>query len=137
MIVIDASMAVALMLPDEPAPTLAVRSRIYAGPLIAPSHWPVEVGNALLGATRRGRITPADRLGAIHRLSELDVAIADHSAALVWAECFGLAEAHGLTLYDAVYLWLSCKSGAALASNDRDLVKAARACDVAVITALP
>jgi predicted nucleic acid-binding protein len=39
---------------------------------------------------------------------------------------------YGLTIYDAAYLELAMRRRAKLATNDRDLLKAANACGVAV-----
>ena len=48
-----------------------------------------------------------------------------------------LADAHKLTAYDAAYLELAVRVGAALASTDTDLVDAARRCGVEVLTYTP
>jgi predicted nucleic acid-binding protein len=46
---------------------------------------------------------------------------------------FDLAQAHGLTLYDATYLDLSLRAGLPLATLDQALGRAAAACGVPVL----
>ena len=136
MIVIDASITASLVLVDEPDPPAAIQRRIYAGPLIAPAHWPAEIGNALLAAMRRGRLDWREREEAIGRVRSLEVAIVALHGDATWGEALPVADDHRLTLYDALYLHLALQRNAALASDDGDLVRAARARGVEVLTSL-
>ena len=137
MIVVDASVAAAIVLPDEPELSPRLQAAIYAGPAVAPAHWPTEVGNAIFQAIRRRRIEEADRPKIIRQSRQLMVLIEPMSPDHIWSDVIDLAGKHGLTLYDAAYLDLAIHRSASLASNDRDLVDAARACDVEVYTDLP
>ena len=136
MIVIDASLAAAIVLQDEADPPQGVLERIYAGPLIAPALWITEIGNALLLATRRKRLDDESRRLAIRDLRALTVTIVGTTPDDAWTHSFELAERFGLTLYDAVYLQLAISQCAVLASNDADLIEAARACGVELLTSL-
>lgn len=137
MIVIDASMAAAMVLADEADPPIPLQERIYAGPVIAPAHWIAEIGNTLLFAERRRRITREERLVAIERVWTLNAVVVDADAEVIWGDGLDLADTHRLTLYDSLYLELAMRRGAALASNDRDLVDAARIHGIEVFTCLP
>lgn len=137
MIVIDASMTAAVVMPDEPDPPKTVLARIYAASLIAPAHWPAEIDNALLMAMRRKRITSEERLRLFERVHLLDVDVAANAPVTMWTSTLTLADDHKLTFYDAAYLQLAIARGAALASNDDDLTKAARLHDIEVFTSLP
>ena len=74
---------------------------------LVPNLWHLELRNGLLVAVRRGRFTadgPAERLNALYDLpirtdTEPDLDIA-----------FALAERHGLSFYDAIYLELAAVS---------------------------
>ena len=129
-------MAAAIVLPDEPEPSSSIQQHMFAGPLIAPAHWPVEIGNSLLQAIRRGRPSLDATPAAIARLTALRVSISAPREPLVRTNDIVFAQGHGLTLYDAAYLLLASDHGAALASNDRDLIRAARALGVPVLTSL-
>ncbi len=62
------------------------------------------VGNALLTVQRRRRITRAQRLKAPRALMDLPIKEDQETSERAWRETIQLADDHGLTLYDAVYL---------------------------------
>ena len=89
---------------------------------LVPHLWHLELRNGLLVAVRRGRFIadgPAERLNALYDLPirtdmEPDMDIA-----------FALAEKHGLSFYDAIYLELAKRHAAPLATLDKALARAA------------
>ena len=91
----------------------------------APQLWPLEAINGLLAAQRRGRIDAATRRRLANLLHALPIRIDEQTASQVWSATQALAEAHGLSAYDAAYLELSLRLGAPLATNDRSLAAAA------------
>lgn len=126
-VVVDASVVVALVREEEPAIERAWLGwfeegrQVFAPPLI----WS-EVANALL----RGRRLPATVVASL--LEELEASgleVADRGPVGVRAS-LDLADRHGLTVYDASYLWLAIDLDAELATTDRALVRAARAEEV-------
>ena len=123
--VLDASFTTAWLLPDESnqrVNALMARFEIEGG--LVTQHWHFEVRNALLMAERRGRIaagTIGMRLSRLNRLS-LNT---DQSPNLEVA--LELARRHLLTFYDALYLELSLRRGAQLATLDNALGRAAAA----------
>ncbi|TPG16662.1 PIN domain-containing protein [Sphingomonas koreensis] len=133
MLVLDASLAGALVLSDEPDPPAVVTSSIAEGPLTAPAHWPLESANMLQTALRRGRIDRDGREDALRQLDELQVTIETGTAETLH-HAIRLADRCALTVYDAAYLELAERTGATLASRDRALIAAAKAIGTAVLT---
>ncbi len=125
--VLDGSVALAAVLPDEAAgraEALLLRS-VQEGAW-APSIWPFEVANALLMAQRRGRVTEAFRLQTLGDLRRLPVRIDGEGTAFAWSDVSRLAASHGLTVYDASYLELALRLGLPLATLDQRLASAAQ-----------
>lgn len=134
MIVIDASIALSWCFEDEASEeTDAIAARIIDTGAIVPGLFKLEMANILLQAERRGRITPAQVAATIALLDELAIPVDGETADRAWRETLGLARAHALTSYDAAYLELALRRGAALATRDRKLAEAARALGVAVL----
>jgi predicted nucleic acid-binding protein len=129
-VVLDASVAMAV-LAGEPSWVGRLRGWIEANALLlAPAHFPVEVANAL---TRGSRGSAADASTRLERLFATGFEVADRglSGLLGGVE---LADRHGLTVYDALYLDLALDVDGELATLDRDLAAAARAEGVSVIS---
>lgn len=131
-LVLDASIALAALLPDEPAADFAVAllARVQREGAMVPRHWPDEVGNGLLMAARRRRIggMGASGIGAsLARLSLLPLSFADSAPLDAWEAPLRLALTHRLTLYDARYLELALVMALPLATLDRELRAAAAA----------
>lgn len=76
-------------------------------------------------AVRRRRLT-LDEANNVLRTLSIDPQVDFETSRRAWRYVVPLARRHDLTVYDAAYLELAVRSGAALASNDADLVAAAR-----------
>jgi predicted nucleic acid-binding protein len=127
-LVLDSSVALAWCLPDEDVPELeGVARRVAEHGAVAAAHWPLEVANALVFATRRGRIDTDFRDAALRDLAALPIILDEETAGQAWGETLRLADAHKLTIYDAAYLELSIRRNLTLATLDRALADAARA----------
>ncbi len=116
--VVDASALAALLFAEPEAEIIA--ERLEGARLVAPSLLDFELANVCLTKIRRQpnqreALRTAFRLA--HRLRVEAVAV-DHAASL------DLAEATGLTAYDASYLWLARALGAELVTLDRKLMAA-------------
>jgi len=126
-LVIDASVVLAWLLPDEQTPAAErIIGRLLLGHQAqAPALLHCEVANALLTARRRGRVSAsvAERLGRDFGMLPIAIAPADSDAAL---RAGSLALLHGLSVYDAAYLDLAQQRRFALASFDEALREAAR-----------
>jgi len=125
MVVVDCSVALALVLPDEDSPyadgVLAYLSRENQMPVV-PALFRWEFINALMMAQRRKRITDAQFQECSDRwlMSELqEDAMANEKTAIT------LAGQHRLTIYDALYLELAIRRKLKLATLDAVLAKAA------------
>jgi predicted nucleic acid-binding protein len=97
--------------------------------LLAPTQLHAEVANALL---RGARLPAAEVTTAMTRLAGALVETVDRGTEGL-LEAIVLADRHGLTVYDALYLQLAIEIDAELATLDRALAKAADAEGVAVV----
>jgi predicted nucleic acid-binding protein len=116
--VVDAS-AVAALLFGEPQAN-RVADRLKDASLYAPALLPFEVANVCL---RKIRGHPADRDALIAAFALLD-AMGIVTVAVEHAGVLALADATGLTAYDASYLWIADALGADLVTLDRQLERA-------------
>jgi predicted nucleic acid-binding protein len=134
-LVVDCSVVLGWLLPDERSPVTArLLDRVTDEGALVPALWPTELANALLVAERRGRITGEQRSAALDEVADLPIAIDERTAALAFSrQASSLAEAHGLTVYDATYLELARRERLPLASLDRALRSAAGRVGVALL----
>lgn len=98
-----------------------------------PELWHQEVSNALLVAERRSVLPQPDSDRFLARLSSLPFFTDSDPVAERRSRILALARSHGLSSYDATYLELAQRLGAALASFDRQLNRAAAALGVALL----
>lgn len=121
--VLDASFALAWCFHDEGTErTRGALDDLGEGTALVPDVlWQLEVWNALLGATRRGRLSAQGARESRAILAELAIRPATPPLTAV----FELARAHGLSSYDGAYLALALQQGLPLASLDRELNAAA------------
>ena len=133
-LVLDASVTLAWLLADEqPAAAARVLDQVIEEGAIAPGLWPLEVGNALLMAEWRGRLSHQHRTQAFQGLAGLPIEIDDETAGRAWRDTLTLAETHRLTLYDAAYLELAVRRSLPLATLDAALRAAADAAGVPLL----
>jgi len=130
-LVLDASVAFSWCFEDE-AHTYgdAILEHVGSGQALVPGIWPLEVGNALLVAERRGRLSKADSSRFIALLGQLPIIIERDSPERMFGEIIDLARAHSLSTYDASYLDLAMRNGFPLATRDPRLLHAAKECGV-------
>lgn len=123
--VLDASVAVAWLLSEKTA-SKAERAllRLEDDEALVPHLWHLELRNGLLVASRRGRLTADELTERLNALRGLPIRT-DTEPDLTLA--FVLAEKHGLSFYDAVYLELAIRHSAPMATLDRTLARAADA----------
>jgi len=132
--VLDCSMTLAWVFADEAsASTDALRESLLTESAIVPVLWPVEVGNVLLVALRRGRITEDDRARIREDLLALPIDIEPVSCDRVWDAVLSVANESNLSVYDAMYLELALRLKLPLATLDKSLAAAGKAAGVEVI----
>ena len=129
--VLDASISLAWWLdPEAQAFPHAVLESLETNEALAPSVWPLEVGNALLVAERRNKVTRTMTSEIIQRLQELPIIVEQESPHRMFSEIRTLAQRCQLTSYDASYLDLAMQHGIPLATLDAALIRAASECGV-------
>ncbi len=132
-LVIDASIALAAMLPDEiDAYAKTAMDAVGGNGALAPAHWPLEVANGLLVAERRGRITGDIRRKSLDDAALLPIDLDEHTQAMIWTIASDLAAKHRLSAYDAAYVELAKRVRLPLATLDRNMRAAAASEGVAI-----
>jgi len=132
--VLDASIALSWCFADEASEaTDLILDRLRETGALVPPLWFSEVGNALLQAERRGRITAPDVAVRLELISALPVFVDQNGVGRAWNEVLALARSAQLTAYDAAYLELAQYFRIPLATRDRALAAAARRLDVEVL----
>ena len=131
--VLDCSVTMAWLFPDEATQaTERFRESLIETRAFVPSLWPVEVGNVLLTATRRGRIRTDEWPQIRAYLQALPIEIDPVSMSWTWGTSLELAHAHRLSVYDAMYLELAMRLGMPLVTLDRALRSAGQAVGIDV-----
>jgi predicted nucleic acid-binding protein len=127
-LVIDASMTLSWLLPDEGgALAPAVREELLKAESVwVPAHWRLEVCNSLWMAERRKRLDAAGIAQAVALFIQLPVTLDTETNERAGGETLALARQHTLSVYDAAYLELALRRGAVLASLDGPLRSAAK-----------
>jgi predicted nucleic acid-binding protein len=134
--VLDASVAVAWCFDDESTPAAwALLDRLRRAPGHVPALWALEIGNILLGAERRRRITRARTTEFLEILGELDIRVDPDLPGRAFRDVLPLARERRLTTYDATYLELAMRLGLPLATKDTALTRAATALRIKTLAA--
>ena len=120
-VVVDASIVIGAATDESSA--IATLDAVQMRTLLAPPLIWVETANVLV---KRKHFSVPDALFVLRSMERLGLESADRGLdGLV--EAMALADKHGLSVYDATYLWLALDIGADLATLDRDLARAAAA----------
>ncbi len=99
---------------------------------IVPCIWPLEVGNVLVVAERRGRLKNIDSIRFCELLSQLPIDIEHQSSETKMMEIFNIAREAQLSTYDASYLELALRKSLPLATLDKALLRAAGKFDIEI-----
>ena len=129
--VLDCSATISWFMPDKSS-DFNFLDQVADEGAIVPSLWSLEIGNVLLIAERKMRITLEQRQKALYILTELPIVIDTMTSIHAWLETMELAQRYNLTLYDASYLELSVRRSLPLATFDKSLKKAAELAGVCV-----
>ena len=115
--------------------TEAVFDRLAGGDqALVPALWPFEMVNSLAVAARQKTITGAQLDSFIDDLKDLPVAVDLGGVARSYSSILRLCRQHQLSSYDAAYLDLAQIEGVPLATLDKNLRAAAKACSVDLLT---
>jgi len=124
--VLDASVTLSWCFADESsAKTNAILEKLATETAIVPSLWHLEIGNILIGAERKHRITYAKLSEFLALLSQLNIKVDHEASTHGFHDILSLAHAEKITTYDAAYLELAMRQGLPLASKDKLLRKVA------------
>lgn len=93
---------------------------------VVPSLFYLELGNFLLIAEKRGRMTREAVATRLSLIADLPISLDPETAARAWRDVLELARNEKLTTYDAAYLELAIRRNIALLTKDKDLAKAAK-----------
>jgi predicted nucleic acid-binding protein len=136
LIVVDASLIVALILREDNVPDPAsVYDLLRTTQISVPAHWPAEVANALWTNKRRGRITAEMISAAVEYLVTFRPRIDTAPSIERLSALVQFAEREKLTVYDAIYVQLALSNNASLATIDGDVRDCARRLDIPLIPA--
>ena len=136
MFVLDSSVALAMLLPDERnAAADALGEHLAASGVCVPCIWPLEVRNALLSAFRQKRMTARALDERLSVLVALPIEVEASPDADRLASTVALARRYDLTTYDAAYLELARHRGIPLATFDGPLRRACSRAKVALMAA--
>ncbi|MBN1868864.1 type II toxin-antitoxin system VapC family toxin [Candidatus Sumerlaeota bacterium] len=131
--VIDNSVVMTWCFEDEDsAYAEAVLESLEADQAVVPSVWPLELGDVLLVAERKDRLSQAEVARFLALVGALPISVEQESAERMLREIVALARDLRLTAYDASYLDLAMRSGLPIATQDASLLKAAKKCRVPV-----
>lgn len=135
-IVVDASFLVPLVVRgDEVSPRARTAQELVraSSGLVAPSLFMFEFLNSIRNGRRVGQLSVEQGAIAVTAIFDLCVHLEPAPDIVVALRISELADAHGLTAYDASYLELALRTKSPLATFDDALAKAARAEGVEVI----
>jgi predicted nucleic acid-binding protein len=127
--VADCSVAVAWVVRSqakEEQVLLLLDNVLTGAPMVVPVLWAFEVANALLTLLRRRVIQDDQYERARQELRKLQSVVDEEGPRLALQEISTLANAHSLSVYDAVYLELALCRAMPLASRDAALNRAAK-----------
>jgi predicted nucleic acid-binding protein len=134
--VLDASVAVAWCFEDESTSAAwALLDRLRTAPGHVPELWALEIGNILLGAEKRRRITQARTVEFLGILGDLSIRVDPDLPGRAFRDVLPLARERRLTTYDATYLELAMRLGLPLATKDKALARAATALRIKTLAA--
>jgi predicted nucleic acid-binding protein len=133
-LILDASFALQGFLEDETDRhnSLAFLANLSKKRAVAWLWWLYEVGNGLVTAHRRKRISFEQAEGFLVRLKALPIDAAPQTPLEIF-ELPNLARSNGLTNYDAAYLSLAKQLNLPLATTDSDLRKAANSAGILLV----
>jgi len=136
MFVLDCSATMAWFFEDETTQYTQTLLDTLADKEIAvvPSLWLLEVTNILLVGERRGRNTVEQSREFWETLQALPIEIEEYSLEQCSSSISDLARTHNLSAYDASYLDLAQRRSLPLATLDKRLIAAAKACGVLLWT---
>ena len=104
----------------------AVLDSLADGEAFVPGIWPLEVGNVLLVAERKKRLSEASVVRFLELVSSLPLSVEQETPDRMLKEIISLAREQGISTYDASYLDLAMRMDLPMSTLDASMQKAAR-----------
>ena len=134
MIVLDASLMVEWLIGENRASVARDAYDALAQDTVrVPSHWPVEVSNALRSEIRTGRLAISGFHRIMDRFDALDIRVEMPIDLDEITPLAQFATTHELTAYDAAYVQLALQHRAALATLDGAMRAAAKRLSISLL----
>jgi predicted nucleic acid-binding protein len=131
--VIDNSVVMSWCFEDEgDSYAEAVLESLETGEAFVPAIWPLEVGNVLLVAERKKRLSHASAVRFLGLLGGLPISVEQEPPDRMLKEILSLAREHELSTYDASYLDLAMRLDLPISTLDTSLLKVAEKCEVTI-----
>jgi predicted nucleic acid-binding protein len=136
LIVLDASLGIDWLFQQAQSTAVpAIDAALRDSAVVVPSHWPLDVANALVPELRGQRLSIADFHAIIDRLDELNIRVEQPIGHDKIGPTTQFSVQHGLTAYDAAYVQLALQRQATLGTLDRAMRRAAAALNVPLLPA--
>jgi predicted nucleic acid-binding protein len=133
--VIDNSVVMSWCFQDETSKyTDAVLGHLEEATAYVPAIWPLEVGNVLLVAERRKRLSQADSSRFISLLFDLPIIVEQELPERMLSEILSLAREYKLSSYDASYLDIAMRKGLPIASTNKHILAAAKRSNIPIVS---
>jgi predicted nucleic acid-binding protein len=134
LIIVDASLMIAWLLQEDDVLIVPdVYQSLPERDILVPSHWPVEVANALLSNVRRRRIAIEKVDSILEALGVFRINVDAPMAIEQMGDLTHFAASQKLTVYDASYVQLAFEENVPLATLDQDMRMAARHLNIALV----
>ena len=132
--VIDNSIVMTWCFKDQANPYGdAILESLSEAVAIVPAIWPFEVANVLLVAERHQRLGESDSIRFLSLLLQLPILVERSWPERMMKDWLALGRANNLSSYDAAYLELAMRSGLPIATQDKQVVAAAKRIDVPLL----
>jgi predicted nucleic acid-binding protein len=126
-LVLDASLALSWFFDDEATTeTDRLLDRVRTEGAIVPALWRLELGNVLLQAERRSRISAESIAERLTLVGRMPISVDPETTARAWRDILDIARSERLTACDAAYLELALRRRIPLLTLDQQLAAAAR-----------
>ena len=131
--VIDTSVVMAWCLGDEGSVYAdEILGSLESCEAIVPAIWPLEIGNVLVVAERRKRLSRSAGIRFLSLINDLPIIVVQETPERMTKEILALARERQLSTYDASYLDLAMRTGLPIATLDSVLNKAALDCGITI-----
>lgn len=133
--VFDCSFCAALFIPDESSESVvnSFKNIKNEDAIYIPNLWWYEISNVLTLSVKRNRLKHHEAANIIKLFEDYNMETDSSSGRDYSERIFELSQLYQLTAYDAIYLELSIRKDAVLATLDKELISAALKAGIIVL----